>query len=366
MSVQKVFLLWFSSLVTISGLVSCNKGRSSQTDEAENIRGTSVAVSEEFGGGRLYGIIDGYLLTAGGYPEYSYTFSALRNDSVVPEFNLLRNGNGPGEVMFHNTDMAVSDKGRIIAVSNKSGGWFSVDEFIKHGNQFETVPLSKGDEEMKDILWVLGGFVLENDSTILGIMTRRSEAAPDNFFARYDFRNRRYEKIAWFFDDDEDRNREPFSRFCAYADNSRLHSNGRGKYAYVSGNERHSFIFTLAGNKINIESKLYDDPIKYDARPGDSYKCEHSGYEIKSSANNRHIYLFHRDRDKTGKHDDDSPLMNQYGDKVEVFDWDGKLQRTLILDHPGFAIMADSDDSALYLFSTDPETGEYIVWKYRL
>ena len=342
---------------------ACKKGESSGNNTPiENLKGTRIVLSEEYKGGIPLFIREGHLMSKGAEDDYIYTWSAVRNDSIIPENNILRTGNGPDEVFTSHSGITYSGKGRMLAVSQKNGSMFSVDEFIKEGDHFDIVNLSNKDDRMQDINWYFRSFILENDSTILAIMAPYDN--PDHFFARYDFKNNEYHKINWFFDDEN--NKEPSAKFSAYASNSSLLTNNKGKYLYVSGNERNAFIFTINGDKVNIESKIYETPLKYKLAPdGLNYACHHTGYDLTATVDDNHIYLLSIDKDGTGIHNE-SPLKNLYGNKLEVFDWNGNLERTLMLDHLGYSIMVNPADSSFYQFGIDSETGDYTVWKYKL
>ena len=54
------------------------------------------------------------------------------------------------------------------------------------------------------------------------------------------------------------------------------------------------------------------------------------------------------------------------GNMIEVYDWDGNLEKTIKLDNYGKYIKVTEDDKLLYLFSEDWETGEPQIWVYDL
>lgn len=350
-------------LVFISLLPACKKGNSSGSTPEESLKGERITMSDDYlGGGTPIFVRNGEIISNSSDPQYLYVYSVIRNDSVISLCNILKRGGGPDEVFMSNSEMSITDKGRILAISEKGGSMFSIDEFVKNGDHFDIVNISDKDDKMKDICKLFRSFILENDSTILATMAPYEN--PDNFFARYDFRNNEFHPIKWM--PDEENKRDPYAKFRAYADNSFLFTNSKGKYLYVSGNERNAFIFTLTGDKLNVESKIYDTPLEYQLAPdGMNYACRLTGYEIRADVDNGLIYLLLVEKDKTGKHND-SPLKNRYGDRIEVYDWNGNLKRILILDHLGLCIKVDSSNSSLYLFSLDNETGEYVMWKYKL
>lgn len=59
-------------------------------------------------------------------------------------------------------------------------------------------------------------------------------------------------------------------------------------------------------------------------------------------------------------------MESQYGNEVQVYDWNGNPIRRLLLDKVGSSIKLSVDKKKLYLFAENPQTKNEEIWEYDL
>lgn len=59
-------------------------------------------------------------------------------------------------------------------------------------------------------------------------------------------------------------------------------------------------------------------------------------------------------------------MESQFGNEVEVYDWDGKLLRHIMLDKVGYNIKVSDDNKCLYLFTMNTKSNAHEIWQYQL
>lgn len=82
-------------------------------------------------------------------------------------------------------------------------------------------------------------------------------------------------------------------------------------------------------------------------------------------ANQKAIYVFLIEKNKEGQ-EPKNYMESQFGNGVEVYDWDGKLLRHIILDKVGYNIKVSDDNKCLYLFTMNTKSNAHEIWQYQL
>lgn len=59
-------------------------------------------------------------------------------------------------------------------------------------------------------------------------------------------------------------------------------------------------------------------------------------------------------------------MESQYGNEIQVYDWDGNPIRRIALNKVGSSIKISADKKNLYLFSENPKTKADEIWMYNL
>ena len=183
------------------------------------------------------------------------------------------------------------------------------------------------------------------------------------------FRNQKLTPLNYWPDDNSPC--EGLAKHSVYTDNSNIFWNRNDRFLYVCGEGNFAFIFTIMGNSVNVRKELYSLRPDYEYMGDDRIgrmnytmrKRPARGFRV--DANDNHIYVFLIEKDKDGnraqKH-----RTSVCGNILEVYDWDGNLEKKIELDHLGHNIKVTEDDRLLYLFSENPDTGEPEIWMYDL
>ena len=90
-----------------------------------------------------------------------------------------------------------------------------------------------------------------------------------------------------------------------------------------------------------------------------------SGKSLRMDANQKAIYVFLIEKNKEGQ-EPKNYMESQFGNEVEVYDWDGKLLRHIMLDKVGYNIKVSDDNKCLYLFTMNTKSNAHEIWQYQL
>lgn len=155
------------------------------------------------------------------------------------------------------------------------------------------------------------------------------------------------------------------AKYMLYAQYGKIMKNGKGKYAYMFAGERYLFVFSIEGEHVNVIKTLYETYPKYEAIGKNSILkgTRSEGIQCDGSSENLYVLLTDSDKDGGKKHENKSSL---YGKTVEVYDWDGNIQKIIHLDKYGTRIMVSDDNNTLYLFAMDYDSDIYELWSYDL
>lgn len=154
---------------------------------------------------------------------------------------------------------------------------------------------------------------------------------------------------------------DSLAKHSIYTDNCQIYGNNNKRFLYVCGEERFAFIFSINNSTIEIEKKLYDTLPDYKGAGNGNYIINaRSGKSLLADVNNNNIYAFLVDWKSQGNY------LTRSGNIVEVYDWNGNLERRLILDRQGNYIKVSKNNDILYLFTSNPVTEKREIWMYNL
>lgn len=158
---------------------------------------------------------------------------------------------------------------------------------------------------------------------------------------------------------------DSLSKHSVYTDNSMVFKS-KNKFLYLCGWERYAFIFSIDKNKVNVESELFSVLPKYkEAQYGNYELLENSGKRLGADANDEVICFLMVEKNLYGKKPK-KYMESQYGNEVQVYDWNGNPIRRLLLDKVGSSIKLSVDKKKLYLFTENPQTKNEEIWEYDL
>ena len=200
-----------------------------------------------------------------------------------------------------------------------------------------------------------------SDSTILVLGS--PQTCIGHIMSIMDFKNQRIQPLDFWPEDNVEC--DSMAKHMIYAQYAGILGNGNGRYAYKFAGERYLFIFSIEGNHVNIIKTLYEAYPIYKGRGKDwALKGRRpEGIQCTGSSNNLYVLLTdsNKDREKLQKYE--FPL---YGNTVEIYDWDGNIQKIFHLDKYGNKIAVSDDNKTLYLFVIDNVSDIYKIWSYDL
>lgn len=217
--------------------------------------------------------------------------------------------------------------------------------------------------------WTFGfmNYVVLSDSTCLFLGTPFGDLG--HIMSIIDFKNQTLKPLDFWPEDGS--KVEGLAKVGVYIDTGNILGNNEDRFLYVCGEGNYAFIFTIDGSSVHVKKELYSQFPEYDYMGED--KVGRMNYSIKNrpalhfetDANGNHIYLLKIEDDKDGKAAE-SWKTSVCGNEIEVYDWEGNLEKKIVLDQLGHNIKVTEDDRLLYLFSEDWETGEPQIWAYDL
>lgn len=151
---------------------------------------------------------------------------------------------------------------------------------------------------------------------------------------------------------------DSLAKHSIYTDNCRIYGNNDNLFLYVCGEERFAFIFSIEGNNIKVKKELYSTYPDYKGLNGNYMINERSGKSLVTAANKKNIYAFLVEDKLIDKR------VSRSGNVIEVYNWDGVLEKTIMLDKTGDFIKVSENNDKLYLFSNNLKSGELELWMY--
>lgn len=155
------------------------------------------------------------------------------------------------------------------------------------------------------------------------------------------------------------------AKHSVYTDNASIFRN-KDKFLYLCGWERYAFLFKIDEGNVEVEKELYSEKLDYkEIADGNYAPTKISGKSLRMDANQKAIYVFLIEKNKEGQ-EPKNYMESQFGNEVEVYDWDGKLLRHIILDKVGYNIKVSDDNKCLYLFTMNTKSNAHEIWQYQL
>lgn len=342
-------------LLSVSG---CGSDRETNVPVVD-IQGTKIEISDDFTGAYCEALHDDTLIFVSYEPSFVSEAALLRNDSLIHIGYLNHLGQGPDDVssasVFKSSKgfsslakMAGEVKLREVGDFDDSSGWktVSIDSFVK------------------PFFWEDCAIVEIREDSIILVGTRYGTNM--SILSIIDLSNQ--ELIALDFWPDDGYSGPAFPKRNLYSANSRLFSNGCGKYLYKTGSNRNAFIFSLDGNHVAIEHQLYERPIKYEAADDGmnfNYSPEKDGLRVYATP--EAIYCLLIELNEDGETATEFNESNS-GNRVEIYDWNGNLTGRLKLSSPAASMVVDDSDGYILTQSMkiDEETGQPVFMKYTL
>ena len=193
-----------------------------------------------------------------------------------------------------------------------------------------------------------------------------------NFFRHYflsrteviiDFKNLKAETLD-FWPQDKFAG-DSLSKHSVYTDNSRIFKS-KDRFLYLCGWERYAFIFSIDKNKVEVKNELFSVKPEYKEAPDGNYELlKNSGKRLAIDVDENAIYVLMIEKNLYGK-TPKNYMESQYGNEIQVYDWDGNPIRRIALDKVGSSIKISADKKKLYLFSENPKTKVDEIWMYNL
>lgn len=342
-------------LMSVSG---CGTDRETNVPIVD-IQGTQIVASDDFTGAYCEALHGDTLIFVSYDPSFVSEAALLRNDSLIHIGYLNHLGQGPDDVL--SASVFKSSKG--FSSLAKMAGEVKLREVgdFDNASDWKTVSI---DSFVKPFFWEDCAIVEMNEDSVILVGTRYGTDM--SILSIIDFRNQQLIGLDYWPDDGY--SGPAFPKRNLYSANSRLFSNGCGKYLFITGANRNAFIFSLDGNHVVIEHQLYERPIKYEAADDGmnfNYSPEKEGLRVYATPQAVYCLLIGLNED--GEVATDFNESNS-GNRVEIYDWNGNLTRRLKLMSPASAIIVD--DSNRYILTqsmkSDDETGQPIFIKYDL
>jgi len=351
-------------------LYSCSPHHQ-ETVPVETLEGRMVVLDSAYYGMKATQLCGNLLFTWSKSPEETCCIGVLSRDSLTNYQGGFCRGHGHNEfqevVVGQGKDSCIyivalpSTYNRILSLT-KIDETESI-ETLKNAEVWKKYALS----DLPAFRCSFDDFISISDSTIL------VPGAPygdiEHLMSIIDFKNRKLMPLDYWPEDGSQVS--GFVKLGVYTDNCRLLGDGTSRFLYVCGEGNFAFIFSIEGNSVKVIKELYSLLPQYEYMGDD--KIGRMNYIIKNrpirrfrpDANSDHIYVLLQEKDIEGDFAENW-RTSVCGNIVEVYDWDGNLEKKIELDHLGDDIKVSAKDDLLYLFSENPKTGDPEIWVYDL
>lgn len=213
---------------------------------------------------------------------------------------------------------------------------------------------------------VADNFVPMSDSTILILGAPYEDIG--HIMSIIDYKKQNIIPLSYWPEDGNDCDSLP--KHCLYTNYCKLFGNGKGRFLYQFEADRFAFIFSIEGKKINIKKELYNSIPTYKSSKSKSLYVlkEQSKERLTCATNSRYIYILLKEYDRKGNKLAKWVNPYVYGNRIEVFDWDGNKKKIIHLDKYGQRIFVTEDNKKLYLLNDDyfEDNSKLEMWLYNL
>lgn len=347
-------------LIFTIGIISCanNPQRIHNETETISLSGEEMHESSDYLGGFTLDFSEDTLFQLISYSDYIFSAATLQDDSLVLRTTFGKRGNGPHEMIKGN--IIRKNDGNLLIVDSSVGFISKIYElaptFIHDCDKWTEYKI--GAEEC-----LPGGAAVSlNDSCLLMLTAPLNDVK--SIMSIIDYKHSKVTQADFWPEDGYEGATLP--KFMVYMSNAKLFANSDGKILYHCGNSDLDFIFTVENGHIDIKTFINDEYPKYTAATdGINYSMSLPNHEYRAFATDDYIYLLNYNKSADGNAAKDYKQL-RYGDEVDVYDWNGKKIKKLILEKGGYSIIINSDDSHLFLCSNDEETGDCKWINYEL
>lgn len=302
-------------------------------------------------------LIVGDLLLSMNMADAGLYASVIKNDELSKAENILKAGEE--EFSFGSMSQIVKEKDKSLLVMTPMGfppKMFKITNTSNIASTKDVNLMKKIDlSGIPSIKYLNAGIVPVSDSKVL--LGGTTMDAPKHIFSFYDFNEKKVTPIEFFPNDGV--NASDFVKNTIYTENSKLYTNGNGRYLYECSYERYSFIFSVENDNVNVIKGLYEVYPDYSDPDGYNPQLKTlSAKKLNCAVTDDKIYVLLKGVDKNGTEIGEiasgtNPQI--FGNTVEVYDWEGNKQKVFELDHLGKRIMLSDDGKKIYLFSDDSD-----------
>lgn len=356
-------------LLTSLTIVSCSLEQNVEVD-VENLSGNSIKTDSTYSSNFPYFINNNLLVSYPISKQKGCGISKISNKGITDSKYLLDIGNGHNE--FQGLILGKGVNGSLLAVGCPA----SHNKLLS----VTSIPACKDADEMNDTKsWVryslsdikdsyaitTRNVVAISDSTLLIPLQYYAENKSRSVFSILNYKSQSITPLDYWPSDGSDAN--DFVKTSMYVNGSFIYSNGNGRYLYICDEGYFAFIFTIDGNHVNVIKELYSEYPQYvNAEDGINYHIkDRLPKRLIGDVNSSNLYFLHRNKDLDGSVAKDF-FTAKVGDTIDVFDWDGTLQRTLHLDKTGNTIVVSEDNDQLYLFDILSNEDGHVISSYSI
>ena len=347
------------AIVTLIGIIcSCT---SNQNRSEVKLQGILVKTDSAYHS--LFPILmcDKYLFSFSNSATEKCVISSLTDDNLSDSQNAFRVGNGNDE--FHNIAIAKGENSSLYILDCPT--YYNSLLSITHITSTNCIDSIKDSKMWKrhslttlpPCRCICYAFVSISDSTIL--VPGAPYNAIGHIMSVVDFKNQTLTPLEYWPSDGVQG--DSLAKHSIYTDNCRIFSNQKDRFLYMCGEERFAFLFTIEGKAVKIIKELYSEFPNYECQSDRNYRInKRSGNGLFIDATSQYIYAL------LPKQKIENNFLYSFGNTIEIYDWNGTLKKTLILDKNGQFIKVSDDNNTLYLFSNNQDSGEEEIWMYNL
>lgn len=357
-----VKIIWLLALLMV--IESCSNEQNNFDDlKAENLKGTQLLMDSLNEGDYPYVLSDSIWFLKLHNNKANCNVSQEKGDSIITKSYAFFRGGSREE--YNDVVLSLSSNKDLFVLNYPPTGnkFLSLTKISKANYQnLNFNSTMKFDlTKLPAMRFVTDNFLVLSDSTIM------VSGAPYNqighVFSVVNYQKGTLSTLDFWPIDGHDK--DSLAKHSVYTDNCRIFK-AKDKFLYMCGWERYAFIFTVNGQTVNKEKELYSTMLEYKEISEGNYQPQKiSGKSLRMDANANAIYALMIEKNIEGA-EPKKYMDSQFGNEIQVFDWDGTPIRHIFLDKVGRLIKVSEDNKSLYLFTENPQTGKDQIWKYKL